>query len=182
MKLRADQLLMGAVVGLGAYAVYRLARASSGDQQGPVEAPTPAGPHVPIPGEDSSLPMQPTVLVVPPPEMATLGGSRLDRDLRQGIWYRIRLETYGSNPPFSPDSPREALQAGLGTMGFGPGPDGVLVFVNADEARAAGYPEWALAGPGRGTRWATARWAKPTQPYQRPPAFQAGWATHEPGL
>lgn len=167
--------MMGAVVGLGAYAVYRLLR--NPPDQGPIDVP--AGAHVPIPGEDVSLPMQPTVLVVPPPEMATLG-DRFDPSLRQGVWYRIRLETQGSNAPFSPDAPREALQAGLGSMGFGPGPDGVLVYVNADEARKAGFPEWALEGPGRATRWATARWGKPTRPYQRPPAFQAAWVTHAP--
>lgn len=162
--MRADKALILGVGALGLYAVYRMFRTTSDVPAGTINA---------APGSDTSLPEQPMT----PPLAAGLVDVGNPMDLRQGGWLKVRLETAGQNPPFSVDAPRDAMVLALTALGFG---TDSRVFMTADEARAAGFPEWVLSGAGIGTRWAWIRWGRPTQPLPRPPAFALAWQARGP--
>jgi hypothetical protein len=158
------------VVGVGAYAVYRLVKSE----------PTPSFPSHP---DDTPLLNLPTVpgVVAPPAGSTAITGDLAG--LRVGGWYAGRVETINAQgaaetSAFRPDADAQALTQALTALGFAgaggradapdAGPPTVQVYMNPSAA-APHLPGYALASPGRGTRWFYGRWVGGTSP--RPSAM-----------
>lgn len=155
--MRADQWLMLGVVGIGAYAVYRIARAEGSSQAlpadkvppplNPVFAPAPPRP-APAPAPDvTNLPAMPGPIAAPPPGFALETGADPNKperaiQLKNSFAYQGRYE--------------EPLSAQLRNL--------FEAFQTFDlaGARAAGFPVFALANPGKNTRWFYGRYLGPT--------------------
>ena len=168
MALRAEQWLMLGVVGIGAYAIYRFSKTEStvttttGPQQAPpmpIPGPAPNTPLPPNPG----LPDRPTPIMLPPGNATIFGaggpGQGNVMTLDNSRAYLGRGE--------------DLTEADLGFL------DAVRIFPSAEAARASGYPfpEWALAGASRFTRWFYGRYTFPDARYQKPVNLEAMWLT-----
>lgn len=173
MALRADQVLMIGVGLLGAYAVYRMIqtpKALAAPEPGrPVRVPS--GPQ-PTPGV---LPERPSALPLPPVALPVISGDPIH--LTNSRAYGGRLETVGVDgsmrpSPFSADSSRDEIEAGLRGLGF----DAVRVYMTPQEAVAA-FQGYVLSSPGRGTRWFYGRYLGPTRDVARPKALAVLWIT-----
>ena len=154
--MRADKLLMLGVVGLGAYAVYRLSKTDTQPRPDNELKPTPIVP----PNKGPLLPENFPLLVGNP---IHLTNSRA---------YRGRLETTDQPAPFSPSSSREDIQRALEVLGF----SNPQVFVTASEA-AGNFPEFSLANSTPASRWFYGRWLGPTTDAPRPNAVNLIWVS-----
>ncbi len=159
--MRADQGIMLGVVGLGAYAVWRMLR-----------APAPPRP------DPEDLPILTLPLRGGPPDPAPAGTLLVEgglETLRPNDWFAGRLEL----------TPNEA-KGTLPSWGFagsaarpelGQAPNALVYDVN--EARRAGFPAWSLARPGQRTTWFYGRFVAPLQ-RGRPPALISLWRAAPP--
>lgn len=160
MALRAEQWLMIAVGGLGAYAVYRLVKNS----QPPNE--------VPILVNGQKQPTQPTGplalaqnWIASPGQVQSPGGG----GLRHGGDFKGRIELPPAGTPFPPMMPapgslaqntagdsQAQLQAELKAMGW----DNPVVYMTAAAAKNSGQFELpgTLDNPTAGSRWFVAKW------------------------
>lgn len=189
--MRADQALM--LGGLGLVAAYYL-----------LKAPKPSEPHVtpmiptreppptPVVIPPGALPDQPGMMPAPPADIAVAAGPTLQ--LTPGSWYHGRIETSNPETPFLPrvpqpldpvtwTTPREKLQQDLEVLGFG----NVSVFMTPQEAAIDIFQPFALANPGKGTRWFRARLPAflqtgfpPNPNIPRPPALVVIWRAAPP--
>lgn len=159
MSLRADQWLILGVVGLGAYALYRLSKTSSvSDPQA-----TPTG--------DPMRPPQPGVLL---PE--TRG--------------RIEAPASVAFVTGNPNAPSSTMTLSNSRAYRGRGEnltdediaffDVRYVYNTPEAARAAEFPEWALTGASRNTRWFYGRYLGQDATYARPAKIDAMWVTARP--
>ena len=154
-RLDAHEVVALAVAGLGLYALYRLASASS------ASSPPLPGAAPPVP--PAALPARAGTTPVPPPGVNVA----LPKDLHPQFWYAGRVELFGTPALTLPTS---WLVGTLTTSGFGGSatrPDApeaafvplkVQAFGTPSEAAAAGFPDWSLADAGVGTRWFLGRW------------------------
>lgn len=170
--MRVDKLLMLGVGALGLYAVYRLTQTSAASQlpDGQPKQPRPT----PVPILEGPLPDAPGVIPPAPASLDLVQGSPLH--LQPGRWYHGRLET--GPGPFSPSATREQLRSALVAMGFDGNPfrpeQQPHVFMTPQEAAQDIFQAFALANPGRGTRWFRARWPlvlEGPQPLPSRPSF-----------
>lgn len=174
--MRADQLLMLGVVGLGAYAVYRMVTTSA--SAGEKSSSSTSKPDVPI-----LLPARPTEPAIPAGILVAhpiLGGRA---DFKNSRAYRMRIETVDTRGRIGahirPTDSTEAIAETLALMGF----DNAQAFASPRAASAAGFPAWSLAGAGQGTRWAYGRWTPPTTSLVPPSELSLVWvgdATERP--
>lgn len=174
MNFRADQLLMLGVVGLGAYALYRMTQATPGQtpaNAGPM-GPTPQAPSAPT---GSNLPERPGLpgpfgQEFPRVPVIALPNAVPTIHLTNSRAYQGRIETISSagraqSMPFSPIAEAEVIASGLRGLGF----DAVQVFMTPEEAaRPApdGEPIFSAAtraNAGRGTRWFYGRYTGETR-------------------
>jgi hypothetical protein len=183
MAMRVDKIIMLAVVGVGIYAVIRMAKTTAGAQQG---LPPGGSRPVPLSVPTGTLPDLPGSVGTPPTGLAvdtTPAGQPLH--LQGGRWYHGRLE-------LTPSASREQVDMMLRQMGFGreaavmPHAYDVQVFTTPLEASKSIFHEFALQNPGKGTRWFLARWPlsigevsvpAPT----RPTSMVLLWAAKSPG-
>lgn len=157
--MRVDKVLMFGVGALGLYAVYRLV---SNPKEQPPEHVTPIFPQdqrrpdqVFVPA--GTLPDLPGVIPAAPTDIAmvTLDQSPTMR-LTPGAWYHGRLETTHQTRELrsiEPSSNAEEIQRALNALGFG----NIFVFMTPQEAATDIFQPFALANPGKGTRWFRAR-------------------------
>lgn len=159
-SLRAPEWIMLGVVGFGAYAVYRMARS-------PKPLP-PSADDVPI----LSLPLLPGAPLPPAPGTLLVPGEL--NGLRSGDWFAGRVEGILE---------RDLVELGFTGASTRPdapnAPSAKVAIYDLNEARRAGFPSWALANPGRGTRWFYGRWAPEKRP-ARPPWLIALWRASPP--
>lgn len=156
-SLRADQLLMLGVVGLGAYALYRMTKAPSQLPASEVVVPPePTRPSTP----DGSLPALPgTVPTLPATFPVVLGPGM---HLINSRAYQGRIETALPNgSSFSSDP--ATLEGQLRGLGF----DAVRVWSNPIDAGPFNDAR-VLTAPGRGTRWFYGRYTGETTDASRP--------------
>lgn len=154
MALRADQLLMLGVVGLGVYAVYRMQRVT----------PKPINPDdIPILNPNGQVPFGDRV-----PNLATEPTIRMAADQ----WYSGRLDlpvgVARPGPPgsiqLSASATREMIEQELRQFGFNP----VQVFMSPTEAQGHIPLPGALAAATEGSRWFSGRWSPALMPDQLP--------------
>lgn len=160
--MRAEQWMLVGIVGIGAYAVWRLTQTTSADQpsappdQNPIiHPPVPFPTPVVIPA--GALSNLPGVLPAPPANMVLETGPTLN--LQPAAEYHGRLETisaggHESAPPFSSTSAQADIENALKAMfGF----NIVHVFMTPQAAAQDLFNAYSLSTPGRGTRWFRAR-------------------------
>lgn len=166
--MRADQLIMLGVVGLGGYAAYRMLSASPTPPGGPTPGgSTPGGP-TPLPG---TLPSGMVVL-----------GNPLR--LKEGQFYagRLNLPAGGTGipglDPFVQQAAPEATRAALEALGF----TSVVVYpsIASTVPQKDHFPAETLMNPHSGTRWFIGKWNKPTMDVPRPPVIEQMWVTRTP--
>jgi hypothetical protein len=161
-RLDAHELLMIGVAGLGVYALYRLATASSASSAPP---PGPAPQPLPAPPDDVPILLPQRAGATPVPPAGTL--VTLPKDLHPQFWYAGRVELFDTPALTLPPS---WLAGALATSGFGGAnvrPDApeakllpwkVQIYASPTEARRGGIPTWAVTDAGVGTRWFYGRW------------------------
>lgn len=171
--IRAEQILILGVAGLGIYALYRMSKSEkeipSQDKIKPTPEITPTGVLPNIPGAIPQLPAG----------TATVQGNPIQ--LTNSRAYLGRIETI--NPqgnsftaPFSVNTSKEELVDALTNFGF----DAVRVYMTPQEASRAIPQNPALGSPGRGTRWFYGRWLGRTGPVARPDPLVLLWITKGP--
>lgn len=161
--MRADELMMLGVVGLGGYAAYRMLSAPSS----PGAAPSSPG-ATPLPG---TLPSGMVVL-----------GNPLR--LKEGQFYAGRLNLpVGSSgvaalDPFIQQASPEMTRAALEALGF----TSVVIYptVASTVPQKENFPAETLMNPHTGTRWFIGKWNKPTMDVPRPPVIEQMWVTRTP--
>lgn len=168
--MRADQLLMLGVVGLGGYAAYKMVSAS----------PSPSGTDPVLP---PGSPPSPGAL---PSGMVVLGNPL---HLKEGQFYAGRLNLPsdptggvlpGSLNPFTQQASSEAIRAALEALGF----NSVVIYSNIAQTvpQKENFPAETLMNPHAGTRWFIGRWGKPTMDVPRPPVIEQMWVTRTPSF
>jgi hypothetical protein len=187
MKTDASQFMMLGVLGLGAYAAYRMTQAS------------PSGTS-PAPSTPGALP--PPAQPGPDTNGMTFLGNPLH--LKKGQYYAGRLSLpvapsfaippltpagpptpLGAVPglpdisPFTQGASEEVLGRALAAMGFGD----VRVYMSVADLPSSGFPASTQVNPHAGTRWFRAMWNGPaTMDVPRPPAIEMMWVTSSPAL
>ena len=155
--MRAEQWMMLGVVGIGAYAVYRMTKTTP--DQAPTDQPPIVHPPKPTPVvvPPGVLPDLPGVLASPPTNMVLETGPTMS--LQPAAEYHGRLETissagHESAPPLSSTSSQADIENALKSMfGF----NVVHVFMTPQAAAQDLFNAYSLSSPGRGTRWFRAR-------------------------
>lgn len=128
-------------------------------------APSPAPGPAPAQREPARLP--PGLL-----SMDALRGQNVH--LRQGSWYRGRLDASSPLPPFTPASSREEISLGLQGLGF----KNVEVYNLAP----ATWPPEVSVGAASTTRWFYGQWSMMTGDLPRPPNLELLWVAPSPEL
>jgi len=174
MRIRVDKLAMVVVGAFGLYALYRLTQTSTSSQ---LTTPKPGKP-APLPVTTGPLPTVAGPIPAPPTSISMVEGGPLQ--LGQARWYHGRLETMQQPAPFSDNASRKQLVAALTGMGF----NQVQVFMTPTEAQGDIFQAFALANPGKGTRWFRVRWPlqlENTLPFPaRPPQMVLLWNAAAP--
>lgn len=150
------------VAGVGLYALYRAVSnppaqpATTNTNAAPLLPPGPPAPAPPAP-PNPGLPDRATPITAPAGAIFGAGGPGQGdvMTLDNSRAYRGRGE--------------DVREEDLGFL------DAVRIFNTAAEARAAGFPEWALAGPSRVTRWFYGRFTYPDAQYRKPAKIEAMW-------
>lgn len=166
-----DRLLILAVAGIGAYAIYRMSRSDAGRTHE---------------GELKLLPAAPGPVAPAPADVRLVTGDPMP--FTNSRAYQGRLETTDSQggplPPsrsieqLTPEAPREDLTKIVESFGFEPGT--VRVWMTAEEAAANGTAPFALQNAGRGTRWFYGRYLGPSADVRRPKGLAALWIVRGP--
>lgn len=176
MAIRADQALMIGVVGLGAYAVYRMTRPR--EDVAPEDVPILNGQGVP------TAPVFPQN-IAQGPTLQLPAGTQPDGVTTTNRWYRGRLELpqQGSATResanlthLSRQSPRQAIEAALRGFSF----DRVEVYMTPEEAAPRITLAAAMASPTPGSRWFFGRYAGPRGTRARPPVLTVLYPTAVP--
>lgn len=170
--MRADQLLILGVAGLGLYALYRMGKARDTSQElenGGRTEPRPI-PDIPT----GALPERPGIASLPS-NVESLNSSPIT--LTNSRAYFGRIETVSPNGEFSVSFPPNASKADLINTISAFGFDGVRVYMTPQEAAQAIRVPEALANAGRGTRFFYGRWTGPTASIARPPEWALLWVT-----
>lgn len=134
---------MVGVGALGLYAIYRLVQTPKPSEEHITPMIPTREPPTPVIVPPGTLPDQPGAMPTPPADIAVVQGPVLQ--LTPGSWYHGRIETM--------NDAREKVQQDLQTLGFG----NISVFQTPQEAATDIFQPFALANPGRGTRWFRAR-------------------------
>lgn len=161
--MRADELMMLGVVGLGGYAAYRMLSAPSSPS-----SPSPTPGQTPLPG---TLPSGMVVL-----------GNPLR--LKEGQFYAGRLNLPAGSSgvatldPFIQQASPEMTRAALEALGF----TNVVIYptVASTVPQKDNFPAETLMNPHSGTRWFIGKWNKPTMDVPRPPVIEQMWVTRTP--
>lgn len=166
--MRVDKLIMLGVGALGLYAVYRIVT------NPPSSALPPAGvaPHPQVPQVINLLGLPELPGPIPPPTGQDVKTGDVF-DVENNRWYRGRIETLPAGGAFASALTREQIQAKLASLGF----DHVLVDMDPNEAMVDIPVPFALANPGKGTRWFWARWSQPTTKLSRPQGMVLFWTS-----
>lgn len=151
--MRVDKVVMGVVVALGGFALYRLV--TNKDANAPTDPNATPLLNTNAPG---ALSVQSSLVVGDPLSM------------RQATYYRGRLNTASGLAPFSESSTREQIAQGLAVLGF----DNVKVFMASNEL-PSNWPSDTAQGAPASARWFSARWAQNTMSLPRPAAFELAW-------
>lgn len=176
MAIRADQALMLGVIGLGAYAVYRMTRPR--EEVPPEDVPILNGQGVPTaPVFPQNIASGPTIQLP--------AGTQPDGVTTTNRWYRGRLELPQQGSPtreslnlthLSRQSPRPTIEAALRQFGF----DRVEVYMTPEEAAPRITLAAAMANPTQGSRWFFGRYAGPRETKARPPVLTVLYPTAVP--
>jgi len=181
MATTTEKLLVAGVVGAGVLLLFGLSKAPAAPAQAPAPGPEPTPPPPPpVPGPVTPpTPQQVTPTpqqAIPPPQVQlVLLGDPMH--LRQGSYYRARLETDSQLPPFDASADEATISKVLGAMGF----TGTQVY--SDKSKLP--PDWPLQTADQalpGTRWVQFSWGAPTADIPRPTAIVAIWQTPSPTL
>lgn len=152
--MRADQLLMGAVVAIGGFALFRMVTNKDPNANADGPAPSPSG-------ENS--------LTLPSDNVSYLSDPL---SLRQAGWYRGRLNV-GGLPPFSTSADASQLAQALTLLGF----TEVRVYMSPAEL-PDGWPKSTLR-QGDDVRYFSGRWSQPSLKLPRPPAVELMWTSSQ---
>lgn len=170
--MRADQLLILGVAGLGLYALYRMGKAKDTAEELQNGLRTEPRPRPDIP--TGALPERPGIATLPANVVSTQG-SPIQLTNSRAYFGRIETVSPGGeiSQSFPPNAPRADLINALASFGF----DGVRVYMSPEEASQAIEVPEALQNAGRGTRWFYGRWTTPTTSLPRPPEWALLWVT-----
>ena len=162
----AAKLMMLGVVGIGAFAVLRMGKASA---QGPQTTDPNAGPGPsPTPSQPGARPSGDGLVFLSDP-----------LSLKQGQWYRGRIQVPAeASGPFSQASSSPELAAALNALGFAPG---AQLYMTAEQLPAS-FPQKAVDGATDRTRWFYAAWSLPSVKLPRPAAIDLMWVAPSPEL
>jgi hypothetical protein len=94
--------------------------------------------------------------------------------LRQGSWYRGRINASAPLPPFTPASSREEIAQGLQGIGF--------TNVEVYNLAPATWPPEVSANAQPTTRWFYGKWSMITGDLPRPPNLELLWVAPSPEL
>ena len=158
--MRADQILMIGVAGLGAWAVYQLVRRPDPSRVGPS---TNTSPTLPI--------LLPIPVNTGPGRFTEVQGPTLALRNSRPYWARVETGSLAQSI-FQPGDSADTFLAKVQSLGFEP--DTVRVFMNPMEAQALGQP-FMLANATPNTRWFYGRWLRPTTTITRPRGLTHVW-------